>query len=247
MFSSQTGSCQYYNGATNLATPFVRSSCFEPAYLNAQSENAPCGCPSGDNGYGSQLNCVPAYGHRGACYFDRECGPGQVCQSGFCQQGSAFDNRNSIWRRENSRVVGYAPADFKAPNGQVCKTQPYVVVDETKKRKVVCPILTSQESQPQCNTCLNTVFDCERFKGRDPNKFQQCMQYQRMLHYNVVTPNGQLIPLAIEMEGEGMEVARVAMDKCAFVCGSCQVYDKTSSDYVWNRQSGCAKNGRPLF
>lgn len=246
MYSSQTGSCQYYNGATNLATPFVRSSCFESAYLNAQSEFSPCGAPVGE-GFGSQLNCVPAYGRRGACYFDRECSPGQVCQSGFCTQGSSFDNRNSIWRRENSRVVGYAPEDYKAPNGQRCKTQPYYVVDETGQKKVVCPVLNSFESQPQCNTCLNTLFECDRFKETSPAKYKQCREFQRMLHYDVVTPNGQLIPVAVEMDGAGMEVMRVAMKKCANVCGSCQVTDRTSCQNVWNQSSGCASNGRPLF
>lgn len=247
MFSSQTGSCQYWGGP-QLATPFVVSNCFETAFVNASPEFSPCGCPGDpDSSYGSPLNCVPHYSKRGQCFFDQECGPGKTCQYGICKVASPFDNRNSIWRRENSRVVGYAPADYKAPDGRTCTQQPYYVVDETGKKKVVCPILTSHESQPQCNTCLNTVFECDRFRETNPQKYKQCLEYQRMIHYNVVTPNGQLIPMAVEMDGMGMRVMDAAMKKCASVCGSCRVVDRMSCDGVFG-VGGCGNTGgTPTF
>jgi hypothetical protein len=126
----------------------------------------------------------------------------------------------------------------------MCQQQPYVVEDETGKKKVVCPILTSHNVQPQCNTCLNTVFDCGRFKETNPEKYQQCMEYQRTIHYNVVTPGGQLIPMAAEMDGKGMEVMEIAMRKCAFVCGSCKVFDRDACDYMW--QEGCGQKPIPF-
>jgi hypothetical protein len=44
-----------------------------------------------------------------------------------------------------------------------------------------------------------------------------------MLHFDSVTPNGQLIPLSIEMDGEAQEVFKIANQKCGFIGGSCKV------------------------
>lgn len=219
MFSSQTGACHYFNGITNIATPFVRSACFEPAYRNTYvHENTPHTQNSR-----SSLLCMPIRGtqSRGACAFDQECGPAQVCQHGVCKNDAPYDARNSVWRREYSRVVGYAPRNYKSPDGQVCRQQPYYVVDETNRRKVVCPILTSYESQPQCSTCINTLFNCDRFRETDPTKYRQCREMQRTIHYQIVTPNGQLIPMGAEMDGDGMKVMNMALRQCGTVCGSC--------------------------
>jgi hypothetical protein len=120
------------------------------------------------------------------------------------------------------------------------------VVDETGAKKVVCPVLTSHESQPQCNTCLTTLFDCERYRETNPNKYRQCRQMERTIHYNVVTPNGQLIPMAFEMDGNGMQVANAALKKCASVCGSCKVWDRSACQNMWN-QGGCRPDGAPTF
>lgn len=244
MFSSKTGSCTAYNAFGALSTPFVRTACFEPAYVNAQPDFLPCSsCPDNVN-VNQSLNCVPMYGRRGSCYFDKECPAGGSCVNGSCQQYSGFDARNSLWRRENSRIVGYAPRDYKDPRGKTCNQQPYYVVDETGNKKVVCPILNSHSVQPQCNTCLNTLFACERFQDTDQKAYEKCMEYQRMLHYNLVTPNGALIPLGVEMDGEGMKVAELALRKCGPVCSSCKVNDRAACSEVW--QQGCGRNGKPV-
>ena len=226
MFTSQTGACKYFNGITNIAVPYVRSACFEPAYQNAytiESESK----HHNHTGSGSLL-CTPIPstpqipGHfRGACAFDQECGPTDICQGGLCQKASSFDARNSVWRREYSRIVGYAPRSYTSPDGQQCRAQPYYVLDETGKRKVVCPILNSNQSQPQCNTCIQSLFNCNRFRESNPAKYKQCLAMERSIHYNIVTPNGQLIPMGAEMDGPGMKVMDLALKKCGHVCGSC--------------------------
>ena len=216
MYSSRTGQCRSYNMITNIATPFARSSCFEPAYVsqvNDENSNEPY---------------VSYQSHSGITNNDHHCGFDTAYGNGIPNhmnplKTTPFDSRNSLWRREHSIIVDYAPRDFKSTDGTTCPQQPYYVIDETGTRKVVCPILTSDHVQPQCKTCLTTVFQCGQYKEIDPFAYQKCREYQRMIHYDVVTPNGQLIPMAVEMQGPGFEVFRAAVQKCGTVCGSCAV------------------------
>ena len=216
MYSSRTGQCQSYNMITNLATPFARSSCFEPAYIakmNDNNSNEPR--PFYESHYNIKNN-------DSSCGYDTAYGNG-LPNALNPLKITPFDSRNSIWRRENSMIVDYAPRDYKSPDGSTCPQQPYYVVDETGNPKVVCPILTSDHVQPQCKTCLTTVFQCEQYRELDPVAYSKCREYQRMIHYDIVTPNGQLIPMAVEMDGQGFEVFRAAVQKCGTVCGSCAV------------------------
>lgn len=232
MYSSRTGQCRSYNMITSLATPYARSSCFEPAYttpMNDANENTPF------TFYESHYNIK---NNDSSCGFDTSYGNG-IKNPINPLKTTPFDSRNSLWRRENSVVVGYAPRDYTSPDGNTCPQQPYYVVDETGTTKVVCPILTSDHVQPQCKTCLTTVFQCEQFKEIDPMAYAKCKEYQRMIHYDVVTPNGQLIPMAVEMDGPGMSVFKTAVQKCGFICGSCKVnypsmnYDAPQSCTGW--------------
>ena len=214
MYSSRTGQCRSYNMMTNIATPFARSSCFEPAYVsNMNDANA-------NEPYVSYQSYSGIRNNDHSCGFDTF---GNVPTRVNPLKTTPFDARNSLWRREYSTIVDYAPRDFKSPDGTTCPQQPYYVVDETGNRKIVCPVLTSDHVQPQCKTCLTTVFQCGQYKEVDPVAYQKCREYQRMIHYDVVTPNGQLIPMAVEMEGPGFEVYRAAVQKCGTVCGSCAV------------------------
>ena len=216
MFSSRTGQCEAYNSITSLAAPFVKRNCFEPAFLtplnDANSDEPQTYYESYFNGFTSDRGCG----------FDTA--NASIPNKVQPLRVSYIDNRNSLWRRENSVVVGKAPRDFQTPNGQTCPQQPYYVIDETGKTKVVCPILTSLFTQPQCNTCLTTVFQCERFKEVDPAAYAKCEEYKRKIHYDVVLPNGSFIPTAVEMDNTGYDVYHAAVQKCGIQCSGCSVY-----------------------
>lgn len=216
MYSSRTGQCQGYNNLTSLSAPFVKRSCFEPAFLTPMNDS---NSDEPKTFYDSHVNIKNN---------DRNCGYDTAYGNNIYNpitpmKLAPFDSRNSIWRRENSVIVGYAPRNYKSPTGRMCPQQPYVVVDETNVPKVVCPVLTSANSQPQCNTCMTTVFQCERFREVDPVAFQKCNEYQRMIHYNIVTPDGSLIPAAAEIDGPGFDVFDAAVQKCGVACASCAV------------------------
>lgn len=136
---------------------------------------------------------------------------------------SPFDNRNSIKRRENSRVVGLAPRNYRTAQGETCPYRPLVVIDETKQTKVVCPLLYPGNAPPQCLARLEQIFDCDRFlRGHTKNwsLYHQCQQRKRLLHFNVTLPQGHIIPLAVEMDGEGPIVAQIALAYCASSCAA---------------------------
>ena len=201
---------------TNIATPFARSACFEPAYLGGTSALfSPDPLPA----YQSHYNVV---NNDRTCGFDTAYGNG-IRNAVNPLKTTPFDARGSRWRRSNSVIVGYAPRDYRAPDGSTCPQQPYYVVDETDTVKVVCPVLTGETVRSQCANCLTTVFQCEKFKEVDPEAYRKCEEYKRTLHYGVITPNGYQLPLAVEMDGPGMEVFQAAVQKCGFLCGSCAV------------------------
>jgi hypothetical protein len=231
MFSSRTGSCRSYNSMTNLATPFVLRSCFEAAF------NTPMNDINSDDPktyYESHLNIT---NNDRNCGFDSAYGMNIPSNVGNANpmapvKMTPWDNRNSLWRRENSVVVGNAPQDSKTESGQYCETMPLYVVDETNTVKTICPVLTSRSTNPQCQTALNTVFQCDRFKDVDPVAYDKCRQYQRMIHYNVVSPDGSFIPIGIEMTDTAFDVYKIALQKASVACASCAVkytdMDRTS-------------------
>jgi hypothetical protein len=211
-YSSRIGQCQSFNALTNFATPYVKSSCFQPSFNTPQNDNNSDEPRTFYNSYRNITN------NDSSCGYDAAHVGGPINPDKF----SFFDARNALWRRENSVIVAKAPRDYSTPSGQKCPQQPYIVVDETNQQKVVCPILTSWDSQPQCATCMNVVFACERFREIDPVAYEKCREYQRMIHYNIVTPNGQLIPMAWEMTDDGFNTFATASKKCEFICGSCK-------------------------
>jgi hypothetical protein len=202
-----------------LATPFVKRSCFEPSFLTPLNDQHSDEPKTYYNSHYNDNNNVK-------CGYEPSYGSNKINPIKWYP----FDNRNSLWHRENSVIVGLAPRDYKTPRGETCPQQPYYVVDETGQQKVVCPILTSHNVQPQCKTCLTTVFQCERLKEIDPVAYQKCREYQRMIHYDIVTPNGDFIPMAVEMDGPGFDVYRTASQRCGVQCSSCAVH-YPSMDY----------------
>jgi hypothetical protein len=214
--SNNINQCYAFNTSTNIATPFIRSSCFEPAYQNTLKDFLTTTPSTFYNIKQSRAQATDPM-----CLVDTNYGRTSPSPINPMLFGS-FDSRNCIWRRENSIIVGKAPQDYKSKNGATCPQQPYYVLDESDRKKVVCPILTSESVQPQCSTCLNTVFQCEQLKEVDSEAYKACKKFQRMIHYDVVTPNGQLIPVAYEMDEEGPQVFHAAVEKCKSICGSCQ-------------------------
>jgi hypothetical protein len=217
MYSFNTGQCQSYNAATNIATPFYRTGCFEPAYkttLRDQLSNEPVSfydAPFNSFNNPQDFNFQSNYGNGTS-------NPVHPLSSNY----SAFDSRNNVYRREHSQIVGKAPRNYQTPTGEKCPNQPYYVEDEPgKPKKVVCPILDSHSVQPQCKTCLTTLFQCDRFRYSHPDIYRQCKEYQSMIYFDMVTPIGQFIPLGYEMDGEGYNVYKTAVQKCGFACLEC--------------------------
>lgn len=220
MYSSRTGQCATFNAQNSLAVPFVKRNCFEPCFLTPMNDQ------NSDEPYPSYNAEYVISNNDRLCGFDSNYSglPNREKPVPF----SGWDSRNSIWRRENSRVVGMAPRDYKTKLGKTCPQQPLIVIDETDTSKIVCPLLTTLSTQPQCNTCLNTCWQCERFREIDKNLYHRCLDLQRKIHYDMVTPNGSFIPIGIEMTDDGFDAYESAAKKCSVACGSCMTFPNQS-------------------
>lgn len=224
MQSYHTGICRSFNSMTSIATPFFRSSCTEPAYTTPFIDQF-----SGEPQSFQQANVQFLPDHQQPFNDSRyHWAPGYYNWSNHSHNHShtapfgMFDARNKIWRNEYARIVQYAPRDYQDSQGHKCPVQPYVVLDEHNQPHTVCPVFLPPQSQPQCQTALNTLFQCERFRDTNPKAYETCKSYQNLLYYNIVTPNGQLIPLAYDMDGQGPKVYQLAMKKALSICGECK-------------------------
>jgi hypothetical protein len=210
-----------FNTMTSIATPFIKSCIFEPAFTTPTLDQI-SGQPQSDQQASHQV--LPNFQHPfndtrqywGNTYYNAA---SKVTQNRHSPPYSVFDARNDIWRKEYSQIVGYAPRDYKDSLGQVCAVQPYIVEDNQKKRTIVCPVSGVHEIMPQCKTAFNTLFQCEQFRDTNPQAYEQCRAYQRTIHYDIVTPNGQFIDMAYEMDGYGPHIFHMAQFKTRQACG----------------------------
>lgn len=213
--SQKTGQCFSFNTAGSIFTPFIRTSCFEPAFVGDQPQFQACGCP-----HQTCLNCDTVYSRRFHPVYDQEKLSPPEFEYFDPEKTSPFDARNNIYKREYSRVVGYAPRNYSFPSGKISRHPPLYVQDETGKTKVISPIYFSEYKQPNCANTLVQVFAPHQFPhGSLP--WQKAKEYRDTIHHNIITPSGDLIPLGVEMDGYGEQVYEAALKKCAIQCGSC--------------------------
>lgn len=218
-FSSRAGQCKIFNPSIFTAV-FGPQSCYEPAFqtpLNDVRSNEPMTYYNSQytfnsNNFSSQLTPPNRDNRVGYDYFN----PHNSFGSKLTYSG--FDDRNSLWRREHGVVLGPVGPHYKNEEGVTCSATPLIITDDTGTQKVVCPIYQADKVQGRCNMAMNTVWNCERFKDSNPKAYEQCMAYQRMIHYDLVTPNGGFIPVAYEMTRAGYSAYQSALKKSMNQC-----------------------------
>lgn len=136
------------------------------------------------------------------------------------QQSSPFDARNSLIRRENSRIISYAPCDINN-RPQYCE-KPLIVENENGDRKIVCPVIRPQIAT-QCLTALRTLFNCEQRYDIGSPAYNVCKKYRDMIYFNLVSVSGNILPLGFDASPEGLQLAKRVLTKAQSVCATCQV------------------------
>lgn len=208
--SSSTSSC-CFRGPPGLATPYVRQECFQTAYAPGPRSND-CGCCGQQS---SGVNCVRTFGTRGSCLYNAECQTvGNRCRNGRC----------GTFESNNPRVVKTQDA-ANDPNT-------YLVRDPSGEQCVVTPLLSTRgrQTEPQCSTCLKTIWQCDRLRNTQPQAYEQCKRFSKCFLYDTVREDGTIIPLSVRMTPECMGAARAALEKCATRCGQCQPTDALARD-----------------
>ena len=97
-----------------------------------------------------------------------------------------------------------------------------ITVMKDGRREVVCPISIDTSVLPQCTNCLKTVWQCQRFKGVDDNKYAQCKALEDCMVQNIVFPNGTTQANGVKMPPQCVAAAQVALKQCEPRCASCR-------------------------
>lgn len=114
-------------------------------------------------------------------------------------RASYVDSRNQVYRPSHARVVSGVP--ISSDITCLGSVPPIVVEDHVGHQHVVCPMF-SQSLPPHhsnCTSCIRQVL------GNHPDVL-----------YQVVSPNGTLIPMAYKAGSE--QTILQAMNRCAFKC-----------------------------
>lgn len=141
-------------------------------------------------------SCTTGWSARGACMYNDECKSSDVCSSGKC---GVFDSANP----------------------QITSTLPdgtYLVDNQGTSTPMVA---LGDRNQPQCSTCLKTVWQCDRFKDTDPASYAKCQQLKNCFLYDVVRPGGSMIPVGVKNTPECRRASEAAAQKCITRCGDC--------------------------
>lgn len=234
-FDSRSGFC-VTSGPPGPAAPFAPQMCFQTAYV-------PSGSVANNAFAWDALSCRTNGQSIGSCSFDAECGPGAVCDTGRCWPANQV---HSPWTYSagNPRVVAqmsWQDVSDAARRMNISKEfnefaqhyafgQSMFVVEHHGQRCIATPLNVQYFRQdPQCSTCLKTVWQCDRF--RDPAKYDPqsaqlhaaCLEMEQSFLYDTLLPNGVLVPLMVKMDPVSLPAAMAALQKCAVQCGECGV------------------------
>jgi len=239
-WDSRSGYC-LTGGPPGPAAPFAPQMCFQPAYVPNIAVN--------NNAFSlDALNCQQNGNSVGACSYDAECGTGAVCDAGRCWKKN--DTHHSVaahspWAYDagNPRVVANMSweqvADMMRAMGMESTFLEFAqrfafgktmfLVQHKGQTHIAVPLNVQYFRQdPQCSTCLKSIWQCSRYRDAsesDPvvkEMYQDCLEMEQSFLYETMLPNGVIIPIMVKMNPIALQAASAALQKCAEQCGDCQ-------------------------
>lgn len=236
-FDPRSGYC-LTSGPPAPAAPFAPQMCFQTAYVPTNSV--------GNNSFSwGALSCTKNGNTVGACSYDTECGPGSLCDSGRCWP-SAEAHKPQSYDMGNPRVVGDLSWDqvrdmmtqmgLRSQFDQVVKNVAFgktmFLVEHRGQSFIATPLnAIFQRQEPNCSTCLKSVWQCDRFRDQakhDPDAkktYEACLQMQSCFLFDTMNPKGVVIPIMMKMDPVSIQAATAALQKCSMHCGDCQPSD----------------------
>jgi hypothetical protein len=237
-FDTRSGFC-LTSGPPGPAAPFAPQMCFQTAFVpNYTVDNQAFAWA----GLGCQKNgsCIPNSMLVGACQYDEECGPNAVCDNGKCWPK---DKPHSPWwyQSGNPRIVADMSwtqvekiltamgmkQQFEEFAKQYAFGKSMFIVEHEGRQSLAVPLnVTYFRQDPQCSTCLQSIWQCERFADgarsgdRESQKlYEKCQEYQKAFFFQTLRPEGVLIPIMVRVDPVSLVVAAAALQKCVQQCG----------------------------
>lgn len=202
--------------------------CYQTAYVPRVSTD-------GDAFAWDSLLCTKNGNTIGACSYDAECGANSVCSGGRCYPtGVSHDpwaygagNPQVVHEMSWNQVSAIMTAmglekEFNDMAQKMAFGRTMYLVSHKGQSFVATPLNVQYFRQdPQCSTCLKSVWQCDRFRDSDPLMYQQCMQLQDSFLFDVNQKSGIIIPLMIKINPVSLQAATAALSKCVMHCGDC--------------------------
>lgn len=254
IYDSRSGVCTW-NGPPSFLAPFAPQTCFQSAYIpnpgvpNNAFNQETLGCGGGNTPNG--LTCTKNVNTIGGCRYNSECGADSVCNNGRCYpQYSTSDVQNlkgfmagssALYYNGNPKVISKIPwpnveqmyksagilDTFNTQIKPLAYGNTMFVVEHQGQTFIACPLnLVNLNQQPQCSTCLKSIFPCDKFSdmaeysNKAKGAQETCQSQKQVFLFNVQDLNGVTIPIMIKTDPVSVEIASAALQKCVIQCGN---------------------------
>lgn len=127
--------------------------------------------------------------------------------------------KHSNWRYESNRLFLDRPSALDP--------DVWIARNALGQDVHVAPLFQIQRrnQDPQCSTCLKTVWQCETQEAQQLyGSQQQCEARNQCFVYDLVQPSGRLIPVGVIDTPECRDIAQEALQRCAFQCTGSSVH-----------------------
>ena len=194
-------------GPPSWSSPYRRI-CFQPPFQTSCSQ--------------PQTNCITTYSTRTGALYDAECASSKAINGQCASFGASYPQvTGSVSYDDLAAYTAAAtgkPADLstmpKCANG-------LQMVTKDGQSFPACPLPISPSMAPQCVDAFKTLWQCDRFKGVDEQKYRECKAMDDCFVYNAVYPNGTTAPIMVKANSPCYAAATAAMARAQSKCNQC--------------------------
>lgn len=223
MFTDRTGVCSLNLGnfGNNPFAVYSNAACFESCYLPTTKD----------------MNCVNTFSTSNQnCQYSKTCGNEGECYLGNCWSTTKPSNPNAF-QSNNPQIIKELPwndaythakangyeSEFNEFAKQFAFGDIMYIIESQGKMHLACPLnIFEYQNKAQAVACLKTVWQCERFRDfaaqNNPEAeflYNVCKRYESYFLFDVVTPQGRLIPAMAVINEESLPVIKAALKKCS--------------------------------
>jgi len=118
-------------------------------------------------------------------------------------------------------AVSTAPAAYynmKCKGKWQCK-QNLIETVVDGKRNLMCPVSVAQNLSTNCKNTMKSIWQCDRFLAKgDLDGYNKCRQMEKCFQYDIMLPDGNIVPIAVKANDVCLAAAQVALQQGASEC-----------------------------